>query len=143
MMKPQQLQGRAAPGAARYARARAAFRVAYMSNAKWYKVLKTIALADLRLAGAEWKFTDSDRLYHWGVPRVQDLLPDRLADGRFQPVEYKWIEWIRFPRSYRPDPSREVEVEQDLEGLRQVLATVGRLQIEHEPGHLTLLGYGR
>lgn len=142
-MTQQRPRARETLDADRYAKARTAFSVAYMSDAKWYKVFKAIATANLGLAVAEWKFIDSDRLFSWGVPEVQDLLPDRLADGRFPPTEYKWIEWLRFPRHYRPDPSREVSVEQDLAGLRQVLVTVGKLQIESEPGHLTLFGYGR
>jgi hypothetical protein len=74
---------------ARYAKARAGFSVTYMSNAKWYKMFKAIAIANLGLARMQWKFIDSDRLYDWGVPGVQDLLPDRLADGHFQPIEYR------------------------------------------------------
>jgi hypothetical protein len=36
-----------------------------------------------------------------------------------------------------------MKVEQNIERLRQVLAAVGQLQIEYEPGHLTLFGYGK
>lgn len=126
-----------------YRTLRAAFAVAYMSNAKWRKLFTVIAASGLVLDRAEWKLIDADQLYAWGVPSQTDLLPNRLADGRFAPVEYKWIEWIRFPRHYRRDPQARRLIEQDLDGLLQALATVGQLHIEREPDHLTVFGYGQ
>lgn len=123
--------------------ARAEFAVAYMSDARWYKALRAISRADLRLEHAEWKFIDSDIVWPWGVPRERDLLPTRFADGRCQPLAYKWIEWIRLPAAYRPKARVGRVVEQDLDGLDRVLAGLGRLYTERTLDHLTLFGYGR
>src|SRR6266545_5706800 len=141
--KPRRPQVRWTPHRDQYEVARAAFSVAYMSNAKWYKALRAIAQAHLHLELAEWKFIDSDLISALGVPRERDLLPRRLADGRYQPVEYKWIERIRFPRAYHPKPGVGLVVEQDLDGLRRVLAEVGQFYIEEDDRQVTLFGYGR
>jgi hypothetical protein len=126
-----------------YMRARAAFSVAHMSNAKWRKVLRAIATANLRLTRSEWKCIDSDHVMVHGMPRVTDIMERRFADGQFLPTEYKWFEWVRFPRTYRPDSRSAFEVVQDIEGLRQVLDTCGRLCIHIDENGLTLYAYGR
>ncbi|WP_435017868.1 hypothetical protein TA3x_005489 [Tundrisphaera sp. TA3] len=125
-----------------YERAVAAFSASFMSDAKWRKALGAIADAGLGLRWATWKFIDEDRLYDWGVPTRRDLLPTGLADGRFQPEEYRWIEWIRFPRSGPPTGDGD-PVAQDLDGLKRVLAAIGHFRIEEDERGLTLFGYGR
>jgi hypothetical protein len=126
-----------------YRRARAAFAVAHMSNAKWRKVLRAIATADLGVGYLEWKFIDSEQVKGHGLPRLTDILENRFADGRFLPFEYKWIEWIRFPRRYRPYPGETYEVTQDVEGLKQVLEGCGQLRLDLDERGLTLFAYGR
>jgi len=81
-----------------YARARAAFSVAHMSNAKWRKVLRAFAAADLQLTRSEWKRIDSDQVTVHGIPGETDIMEQRFADGQFLPTEYKWFEWVRFPQ---------------------------------------------
>lgn len=126
-----------------YVRFASSLSVSYMSDAKWRKVLGAIADAALPLERATWKFIDSDHLHEWGVPRRSDLLPTRLTDGRFQPVEYKWIEWIRFPRRWRPVADADYSVAQDLEGVKRVLEATGRFHYVEDEQGLTLFGYGR
>jgi hypothetical protein len=126
-----------------YQRASAALSVSYMSDTKWRKALGAISDAGLQLERATWKFIDSEHLHDWGIPCRSAPLPTRLADGRFQPVEYKWIEWIRFPRDWRPVADAGYSVAQDLDGLKRVLAAIGSFHyVEGERG-LTLFGYGR
>ena len=126
-----------------YQRARAAFSVAHMSNAKWRKALRAIATAELRLTRSEWKCIDSDHVMVHGIPHLTDILEGRFADGQFPPFEYKWIEWVRFPRTYKPHRGEVYEVAQDIEGLRQALETCGKLKIEVDESGLTLFAYGR
>lgn len=119
------------------------FRVSYMSNAKWYRVLEAIAAAELDVTRSVWKFIDSDYLYRYPVPASYQLLPSRLADGAFQPVEYKWIEWIRFPRERRLRPDVGYEVPQDIEGLKRVMEATAELQIFEDEQGLTIFGYAK
>ena len=120
-----------------------AFSVSYMSNAKWYKVFQAIAIAQLGITRATWKFISSEHLFNDGVPSLHDLLPSRLADGSFQPVEYKQIEWILFPRIWRPRAEVGYEVLQEIEGLGKVLESVGQLQTVKDGRGLIVFGYGR
>jgi hypothetical protein len=114
-----------------------------MSNAKWYKVLGAIAAAKLNVTRSVWKFIHSEHLYEDSTPAPHQLLPERLADGVFQPVEYKWIEWIRFPRQWRPRPDVGHEVPQDIEGLKRVLEATAELQLVEDDQGLTIFGYGK
>jgi hypothetical protein len=126
-----------------YERASAALSVSYMSDAKWRKALGAIADAGLQLERATWRFIDSEHLHEWGVPCRSDLMPTQLTDGRFQAVEYKWIEWIRYPRNWRPVADAGYSVAQDIEGLKRVLAVLGSFHYVEDEQGLTLFGYGR
>lgn len=126
-----------------YERNMKAFSVSYMSNAKWYKMFQAIASARLSITKATWKFISSEHLFNDGVPDLHDLLPSRLADGRFQPVEYKQIEWILFPRVWRPRADVGYEVSQDIKGLNRVLEAVGQFQTVEDERGLTIFGYDK
>ena len=144
MSKPQIAQApRRDPYDRDYERNTKAFSVSYMSNAKWYKMFQAIAGARLGITKATWKFIWSEHLFNDGVPGLHDLLPSRLADGRFQPVEYKQIEWILFPRMWHPRADVEYEVSQDIKDLVRVLEAVGQLQLIEDNRGLTVFGYGR
>jgi len=114
-----------------------------MSNAKWRKVLHAVATSDLGLTRSEWKCIDSPYVMVHGVPHVHDIMDERFADGQFQPFEYKWIEWVRFPRAYGPFPGLCDEVVQDIDGLKRLLDTCGRLSVRVDESGLTLFAYGR
>ena len=131
------------PGRDSYERARAAFSISYMSDAKWRKAFGAVADAGLQLTRAVWKFIDSEQLFEWGVPRPSDLLPTGLADGRFEPVEFKRIEWIRFPGTWHPVGGLGGTVTQDIDGLKQLLEAVGRFHFIEDERGLTLFGYGK
>jgi hypothetical protein len=122
-MKPSNAEAMLAEERLRYQKCAGRFTVSHMSNAKWRRVFHTIAdavgTAELR---SEWKFIDSDILdMHHRMPQHGDLLDNRLSDGAFQPFEYKWIEWIRFPRAYYEQYYQRTR-QQDLRPLELALA---------------------
>ena len=59
---------------------------------------------DVVPAYAVWHFMDSNHKVVQAFPQAHDLDVVRFADGRFQPFEYKWIDWIEIPRQYKPFP---------------------------------------
>jgi hypothetical protein len=124
-----------------YRKARAAFSAAYMSNAKWRKVFAALATMDLKTGRMQLKLIDSDHVEDHGQPRLKDVLDTRFEDGQFQPVAYKWIEWVHFPRSYRPHGHLPYEVTQDVQAIKAVLDKCGRLMLRLDESGLTLLAY--
>jgi hypothetical protein len=87
---------------------------------------------------AKWKFIDDDRVFSLGLPRKGDLLAARLRDGPFQPVQYRWIEWIRIPAT---TPMGE-PLNSELEAVRNVLEKAGQFRLTLDVSGLTLFGYG-
>ena len=73
-------------------------------------------------------------LYHVLDTGVGDLAP-------IGPVEYKWIEWIRFPHTWHPKPGVGYTESQDIEGLKRLLSQTAQLHIEEDEHGLTLFGY--
>ncbi|BDI33556.1 hypothetical protein CCAX7_56070 [Capsulimonas corticalis] len=130
-----------------YARLAAQFGASYMSSAKWFKVLTAIAQSRLHLQRATWKFIDSDRLFPWPPPGAHELELTHLADcGSFPPIEYKWIEWISFPRTWSelPDPKRPqqtVSGAQDIDALARLLDATAQTQYIIDDDGLTLFAY--
>lgn len=126
-----------------YTRTRVAFTVAHISDTQWRKVFTAIATVGLDVNRAEWKSIDDERVYDWGLPAPADLGPDRRVDGRSQPVEYKWIEWLRFTRRACSEARATPGAERDLAGLLRVLRALGQLQLEYDANSLTMFGYSR
>ena len=113
-----------------------------MSNSKWRKVLIAVAAApvevrrcELKCIGSAWVATAP------AAPRVNECHPGNLADGAFQPLEYKWIEWFRFPRRFQPKPGVGYFVEQDVETLRDAILSAADACVELGDEHLYLYGY--
>jgi hypothetical protein len=99
------------------------FTVSHMNNTKWRRVFHAIAdavgTAELR---SEWKFIDTGSIIeYYRMPQHGQLLEDRFTDGTFQLYEYKWIEWIRFPRAYYEKCYHHTR-QQDLRALELALA---------------------
>ena len=130
----------------RYLRAARKYAVSYMSNAKWRKLFATIDEAGIEIEKAVWRFIDGDEAFAWGWPDADELDEARLKDGRFQPVEYKWIEAIFVPREYQPDGYQHVPHavrRQDVAGILSVLRRTSQYMVEEDADGITILGYGR
>jgi hypothetical protein len=64
-----------------------------MNNTKWIKLLIAISESTAKIELIEWQCI-GDGLHFSGPPLTADKLhPERLPDGVYQPIEYKWIEW--------------------------------------------------
>lgn len=124
-----------------YRTASATFAVSYMSNAKWIKAFT--AIARLGQFVAEWKLIDQEVTHGWGNPWEDDLYPIGLLGGGYDAVEYRWIEWIRFPCVWRPYPGVGVTREQDVDSIAAALDAVGQFHLERGNDSLILYGYGR
>jgi hypothetical protein len=112
-----------------------------MSNAKWRRVFQAIADAGIEELNSEWKHIDSDHITaHYRLPRHFDIGENRFNDGYFQPYEYKWIEWIRFPRSYY-DQRVQLTRKQDLQAIEVTLAKCGAVKVIATVEYLELIAY--
>jgi hypothetical protein len=140
-MEPSEVEAILAEDRIRYQKCVGRFSVSHMSNAKWRRVFHAIAdvvgTAELR---SEWKHIDSDYIdVHHRMPQHGDLQDNRFNDGAFQPYEYKWIEWIRFPRAYY-EPYYQRSRQQDLQPLELVLAQCNAKVVSTEE-YLMLVAY--
>lgn len=113
-----------------------------MSNAKWRKVFTAIAESSVEVRRCEFKCIDSDYVtVKERSPQVAELMERRFTDSIWQPFEYKWIEWFRFPRQFKPYPGVGLIVTQDLEGLQAVITTAAHAYVELDNQYLWLFGY--
>jgi hypothetical protein len=117
------------------------FSASYMSNTKWRKVLSAIAESELDLRKATWKLIDSDELLDWGVPIVNPHFP--IMAGVAQSVEYRLIEWIRFPKRWCRITDVGFAESQDIAGLKRVLEEAADVCLKEDEEGLTLFGYSR
>jgi hypothetical protein len=59
--------------------------------------------------------------------------------GGYDAAEYKWIEWVRFPRTWRPHS--RLTCEQDICRIAAALDAVGQFHSERDDDRLILYGY--
>jgi len=112
-----------------------------MSNTKWRRVFNAIADSGITLLRSEWKHIDSDYItMHVRMPHHNDVSETRFNDGPFQPYEYKWIEWIRFPFSYY-DAFHQITRNQDLRLLETTLAMCGAVRVVTTEDYIALIAY--
>jgi hypothetical protein len=115
-----------------------------MSNAKWLKLFRAVFDAKVAVTRAEWYFIDAETPIHFGFPAESDLQATGVADGRFPPFEYKWIERIHVPRSFRPDSKRpEHEVTQDVDEMLAALHRAGQFPVEENSDGISIFAYKR
>jgi hypothetical protein len=75
------------------------------------------------------------------MPSEDGLLPTRFADGRFQPFEYKWIEWVFVPHEFATVEGVGHRTKQDTQGLLRVMREVGQFDVEESPEGVRLYAY--
>jgi hypothetical protein len=118
------------------------FKLSCMSNAKWRKVFTAIAESTVEVRRCEFKCIHSDYVTVKDcAPQVRELIERRFTDSIWQPFEYKWIEWFRFPRQFKPHPGIGLMVTQDVEALQVVIAEAAHACVELDEEYLWLLGY--
>lgn len=102
--------------------------ISFMSDTKWLKVLRALSTVEREIDHLEWKFVDESRVYRTPIPGAQDLAATRLKDGRFQPFEYRDVEWLDVITNTPP-------------AVREQLASCGKRLIESLPTGLRIVGY--
>ena len=118
------------------------FKLSCMSNAKWRKVFTAIATSTVEIRRCEFKCIDSPHVSTMPrAPLVRELMERRFTDGLWQPFEYKWIEWFRFPRQFKPYAGVGLVVTQDVEALQRVIAAAAHACVELDDEYLWLFGY--
>ena len=124
-----------------YEKAMTDFSVSSMNNAKWVRLFSAIVESGIQIERAEWKYVGLERTEWNRLPLAQDILPNRFADGAFQPTEYKWIEWVFVPAEYAPVTGVGFRRKQDVAGILEAIDRVGKFDIDRGPGGFRLYGY--
>lgn len=126
-----------------YEKALSKYSASFMSNAKWLRLFNAVIQAGLNIERAEWRFIDSNHCFRQSFPTSNDLLPTRFADGAFQPIEYRWLESVFIPGSYRPTPGVGYERRQDIAAVLTALKKAGQFEVEESAGGITIHAYRR
>jgi hypothetical protein len=126
-----------------YRRAASKYSASLMSNAKWRKLFNAVIDAGVVIERARWRFIDSDHTIEVSFPLAHDLREEGFADGKFQPFEYRWIEAVYVPNTFKPTPGVGYEVKQNTAGLVAALEKAGEFPIEEGPDGITIVGYRR
>ena len=108
-----------------YLRVRSRYGASFMSNTKWLRLFNAIIAAGLVIERAEWKVIGIDHSFRESFPGSDDLLPTKFSDGRFQLLEYRWLESVFIPKSYQPIADVGCKRRQDTVSLLAVLANAG------------------
>lgn len=126
----------------RYWKFASRFQRSCMSNAKWRKVLAAIEASGIEITRCEYKWLHFDEIEAIDcAPQRNKYVASHFADGPMYPLQYKWLEWFRFPREYRPIPNVGHTVRQDVEALQQVVLNAADACVELDDQYLWLYGY--
>ncbi|QMV61856.1 DUF6678 family protein [Pseudomonas berkeleyensis] len=124
-----------------YRQAAANYSTSYMSSAKWLKLFRAVISAGIPLERVRWKFIDTEHFIEVSFPDEWDLQPTRFADGKFQPFEYRWLEFVFIPHAFKPRAGVAYEKKQDTATVVAVLEKIGQFPIEVSPEGITIRGY--
>jgi hypothetical protein len=116
-----------------------------MSNTKWRKLFCVIEEAEVSVPRCGIKFLRDDRVFVESTPRSEDLDDEGTRDCFVcGPFSFRDIEWMEWPRSHEVSRGRGLKPwvrTQDIEALREVIASAGRFDIESTAEHLRVYGY--
>jgi hypothetical protein len=79
------------------------YSAALMSNQKWQKLFRVMAVHGSDFSGIEYRFTDTNNVLFGHAPseqQVWDTAIDDPVEGAGGPLEYKHIESVLIPYSY-------------------------------------------
>ena len=124
-----------------YQKAAANYSASYMSNAKWLKFFRAVISAGIPLERVRWKFIDTEHFIEVSFPDEWDLEPTRFADGKFQPFEYRWLEFVFIPHVFKPMAGVGYEKKQDTAAVVAALEKVGQFPVEVSPEGVIIRGY--
>lgn len=128
--------------------ARSEFPHALMSDSKWRKLFAAVDRAGLAPERILVKFIDVGDIKSMRFPRESALHPPRpyVDTPEFGPIELRSIEWLLIPRqAYFPgdDSLPAPVVEQDIDAIRKVVASLGQFPLEQMEDGLKVIGYRR
>jgi len=125
----------------RYKNAIAKFSASFMSDAKWLRFFHEVIRSGVPIEQAAWQYLGATSPIWQSFPQVNDLMPTRFADGKFQPWEYRWLESVFIPAAFKPTPGVGYERKQDVEAVAAKLGAAGQFPIEVSAAGLTLRAY--
>jgi hypothetical protein len=117
-------------------------RASYMSDTKWVRLFCGVVRAGVQIETAEWRILGSDHIFWEAFPGESELLPRRFSDGRFNNLEYRWIDRIFVPATYRPVKNVGYTKTQDIPALDRCLRDIGEFQIDLAADGLIIHAYG-
>lgn len=112
-----------------------------MNIAKWLKQFLAVISAGISLERAQWKFIDMAHFVEVAFPVELDLEPTRFTDGKFQPFEYRWLEFVFIPHSFKPKVDVGNEKKQDTVSVLAALEKAGQFPVEFSSEGVTIRGY--
>jgi hypothetical protein len=116
------------------------FSAAQMNNAKWVKMINTLA----------WKFDSFYVDYKLIYDDIIEGFLFELADKEpffIEPIMYKEVEWIEFPNSYEDwininnKKAGKKEIFQDIDRIKAALYEIGKFDLETYENRIRLYGY--
>lgn len=119
----------------------AKYQYSFMSDTKWRRAFTAIAGSGVKIERAIWRFIDGEAPWETGLPSVEELDERRLRDGRFQPVEYRWIESIFIPRTFRRRKEIVLDIEQPVDAVIDALRREGDFFLQIRDEGVTVVGY--
>lgn len=126
----------------RWFRIASQFSLLCMSNTKWRKVFTAIAESGILIRRCEFKCIDSEHItVKDRAPQTRELLETGFTDSIWQPFEYKWIGWFRFPREFKLYAGVGLTVSQDVESLQSAIMAAASACVELDENYLWLYGY--